>query len=754
MARSITQHTTERARKGKKADAAGRCKPKTCPRCGGQECIERPRFFCGQLLTDKDLDAAQRYVIEKNRLHNRYLVGKGVVCGLVVRCEPCDSGSVVVEPGYAIDCCGNDVVVCDPEPFDVAKYIEECFGPQKPDCDPPIRTRRPRCDEGPKEYCLVLSYAEELSQKATALVRDKGCQESRCEFSRVRETFRLDLVERSSLPQNGQPNLWTRIADCLPDTSRKMGLAAAEYYALDFQGPQGRASAERELVRRVRSSVVDLYRNGPDIRCNIEDLLCRDEPVCPTVTVQCPASVPLSTVTNITYTAVITGADQSVTPTYNWTVSAGTIVSGQGTAQIIVNANTAGPPQQITATVSVGGYPPECQLTASCTTTVTPPTTAPCPNVSVNCPQLYRPNTPPTFTAVVTGGDPAVTPTFNWSVSAGTITSGQGTASINVSPGPVLVAITATVNVGGYAQNCPTTASCTSVPDPGVIFIAGPGAGNARAQAATAASSLATGTRDDTAVLGEILTPYFQYMIDCFCDALLVPCTPCAEPEGVVLACITVEDGKVVKICNVARTQLITGPALRYWLGPLFTGTHKLIEFLCCRLELRRMRRWSPLLYRGMNRVTESGKSVLASFKPGGAFASYSPVSALSRGGKILSSTARMAANVARAKLGDLRSKGGGTAVTPETMLGAEFFRLDADEARAKLEQMNVSVVEERVAATPEEAATVANLKSMVGVISPRATVEIVKDAQNRVVAVRARPASAAAEEGASKDEQ
>ena len=263
------------------------------------------------------------------------------------------------------------------------------------------------------------------------------------------------------------------------------------------------------------------------------------------------------------------------------------------------------------------------------------------------------------------------------------------------------------------------------------------------------------GGRDDTAVLGEILTPYFQYMIDCFCDALLVPCTPCAEPEGVVLACITVEDGKVVKICNVARTQLITGPALRYWLGPLFTGTHKLIEFLCCRLEFKRMRGFAPLLYRGLNRATESGKSMMANFKPGGAFAGFSSVSALTRGGKILSSTARMAASVARTKLGDLRSQGR-AAVVPESMLGAEFFRLDAAEARAKLEQMNVNVVEERVAATPAEADTVANLKSMVGVISPRTTVEIVKDAQNRVVAVRARPASGAEEGtgGASKDDQ
>src|SRR5438552_12275393 len=95
------------------------CKPKTCPTCGGVECFERPRYFCGQLLTDKDLDAAQRYVIEKNKLHNRYLVGTGVVCGLAVRCDPCDECAVTVEPGHAIDCCGNDIVLSEQAPFNV-----------------------------------------------------------------------------------------------------------------------------------------------------------------------------------------------------------------------------------------------------------------------------------------------------------------------------------------------------------------------------------------------------------------------------------------------------------------------------------------------------------------------------------------------------------------------------------------------------------------------------------------------------------
>src|SRR5215468_10182302 len=62
------------------------CQP--CPDCGGLECLCRPRFFAGQLLTEQDLNRLDQYIIAKNRLHNRYLVGHGVVCGLEVRCHP------------------------------------------------------------------------------------------------------------------------------------------------------------------------------------------------------------------------------------------------------------------------------------------------------------------------------------------------------------------------------------------------------------------------------------------------------------------------------------------------------------------------------------------------------------------------------------------------------------------------------------------------------------------------------------------
>ena len=53
------------------------CKP-VCPACGGLDCLCRPRFFPGQLLSDDDLNRLSRYIVDKNKLHNRYLHGWGV----------------------------------------------------------------------------------------------------------------------------------------------------------------------------------------------------------------------------------------------------------------------------------------------------------------------------------------------------------------------------------------------------------------------------------------------------------------------------------------------------------------------------------------------------------------------------------------------------------------------------------------------------------------------------------------------------
>jgi hypothetical protein len=93
-------------------------------------------------------------------------------------------------------------------------------------------------------------------------------------------------------------------------------------------------------------------------------------PPCPTISASSPSDVALGA--PITFTASVSGGDSGVSATYNWSVSAGTITSGQGTSTITVDsANLGG--QSVTATVSVGGFDPSCSATASSTTSVQPP---------------------------------------------------------------------------------------------------------------------------------------------------------------------------------------------------------------------------------------------------------------------------------------------------------------------------------------------------------------------------------------------
>jgi hypothetical protein len=88
-----------------------------------------------------------------------------------------------------------------------------------------------------------------------------------------------------------------------------------------------------------------------------------------------------------------------------------------------------------------------------------------CPNISTSCPDSTEAGEPATFTASVSGGDPNVTPTYNWVVSAGSIESGQGTSTIAVSTAEATPdsTITATVEIGGFARECSSVSSCTAL---------------------------------------------------------------------------------------------------------------------------------------------------------------------------------------------------------------------------------------------------------------------------------------------------
>lgn len=145
------------------------------PAPGG--CV-RPRYYNGMLVTHQDMDSELRYHRLKRKLQNR-AAGQGVVWGLDVGRV---GGSICVLPGYAVDCCGNDLTVTTPYKVDLRTLL----------CDPAvagqIRAGRARC------LHLLLEYVEcpELPRPIHGDVC--STQATRCEMSRVRETVRLRLV--------------------------------------------------------------------------------------------------------------------------------------------------------------------------------------------------------------------------------------------------------------------------------------------------------------------------------------------------------------------------------------------------------------------------------------------------------------------------------------------------------------------------------------------------------------------------------
>ena len=79
--------------------------------------FKRINFFKGFLTTEKDWNDAERYHIDKRRLHNRMMHSPGVILGyqgdLRVQARARGDLAVEVQPGYAIDGMGNDLMIFD-----------------------------------------------------------------------------------------------------------------------------------------------------------------------------------------------------------------------------------------------------------------------------------------------------------------------------------------------------------------------------------------------------------------------------------------------------------------------------------------------------------------------------------------------------------------------------------------------------------------------------------------------------------------
>ena len=309
----------------------------SCPACTGLNCLERPRFFAGQLISESELNSEIDYMLAKQRLHNRYLHGVGTVCGLEVVCSNCD-GQVIVKPGYAIDPCGNDIIVCTEQRFDLLKAIKACCDSRKKkcktDCDPYLPAGDPGCTGLEQQWCITITYQEKPTRPTTPLrnqpkgcgcggscggscgcgcssgngskTAGNGCSTTStsstsstttalsCEPTRVLETFQLGVVEDKQECDTLQSlfgnTLFAKLLECflgIAGFSTKLSSTSSQLIGDAITGKLAGSQASNTdafaACCQFRQYVIDLFSDGEfDTECQIlkvfDEVTCQQPP--------------------------------------------------------------------------------------------------------------------------------------------------------------------------------------------------------------------------------------------------------------------------------------------------------------------------------------------------------------------------------------------------------------------------------------------------------------------------------------------
>lgn len=241
----------------------------------------RPNFFAGQLLTEEDLGALSRYVVDKHRLQNRHLFGEGVVCGLQVVCGPCaeGSGSVTVRPGHAIDCCGNDLVLDCEARLDLIAMARalRLRQPGGADCGDPCaglgsdgqprdggrfnmgRGEAVKGEPVERRYGLYLRYRESESDPVTPYATDEPCAGAACVASRIREGVCFELRCFEEPPT--QQGFLARALASFGDLTKAERLSAAMRALVESS--TGTAGATAAQLVEARDALIERLENGP-----------------------------------------------------------------------------------------------------------------------------------------------------------------------------------------------------------------------------------------------------------------------------------------------------------------------------------------------------------------------------------------------------------------------------------------------------------------------------------------------------------
>jgi hypothetical protein len=97
------------------------------PIIGGTRFLERSRFFDGQRLFASDLQAVEEFNREMRWLHNQSLHQPGIGSGFAISGKKGDR-EVVIQPGYALDGQGREIVLAEQAIEPVPPVADDGFG--------------------------------------------------------------------------------------------------------------------------------------------------------------------------------------------------------------------------------------------------------------------------------------------------------------------------------------------------------------------------------------------------------------------------------------------------------------------------------------------------------------------------------------------------------------------------------------------------------------------------------------------------
>jgi hypothetical protein len=175
--------------------------------------LERPKHETGGYVSAANLNAEQRYRLERAWHHNRFLHGEGAVCGLqVVPARIVEQPwAVRVCPGYAIGCCGEEIEVRSAAVLDVRESL----------------WNRPAEDAHPAgDAFIAIGYAEERVKSRAAQAAHCGCEDTTYEPSRARDGFRLVVLWENKVEPAPAFDL------CVPAIARCPACSARAYVVL------------------------------------------------------------------------------------------------------------------------------------------------------------------------------------------------------------------------------------------------------------------------------------------------------------------------------------------------------------------------------------------------------------------------------------------------------------------------------------------------------------------------------------------